>query len=177
MTPTPPKFLSGPELRRATSEAFGGRLFTHRRVTEGRPSRPAEYVPAKDDDNNSMSPPTEAGAVANTPFTCPKCAAKATLHQVAKYCLRCGTPTVAPAESVRADAGTVHESGKPAEKRVAASNLSELRRAVGTRFFAQPMQQSPLPAHLIRKDMEDLAMRSARNDQAERLAYAKLAAK
>jgi hypothetical protein len=39
------------------------------------------------------------------------------------------------------------------------------------------MQQSPLPAHLIRKDMEDLAMRSARNDQAERLAYAKLAAK
>ena len=170
-TTTHPNHLSGPELRRQSAEAFAP-LFSHRRhVTEA--SRPAEYVAATSD--NRTSPPTESGAIASKPFACPKCGTKATLHTPAKFCLRCGTPTAAPAESVRDDdPRRVHEDAKPATNRVPASTLAELRRAVGDRFPFTP-KPSPLTAASLRADMETLASLPMRQRAAEKSALDRLA--
>jgi|GEM_PF-6257827 len=174
MKPTTMNHPSGPELRRQSAAAFGPLFSKPRRVTEGR-SLHADFVPAATDDA-SIAPPTESGAVASTPFKCSKCGTTATLHAPAKFCLRCGTPTVPVESAATGDRREVHESAKPTEKRVEASNLLALRQAIGAKYAGQ-MQPSPLTAASIRADMERLAGRKSQTDRAEREALDALAAK
>src|SRR5674476_248918 len=108
-TPTTLAEASGRDLRRATEEAVGGSLFSHRRrVTEGQPLA-ADFVPAVPDDDNDMSPPLKDGTTAKTPFKCLTCSATAILHRTPRYCLKCGEP-VRPVESVATDPRRVNES-------------------------------------------------------------------
>lgn len=173
MKPTTMTHPSGPELRRATAEAFGGRLFTHRTVREGISSLQADFVPTTPDNDNDMSPAAKGGTVA---FKCTHCAAESTLAKAPKFCLKCGKPVV-PVESASADdPRRVNESSGVVKKRVEASNLLQLRQAIGAKYPFTP-KPSPLPASGIRADMEALAGRKLQTDRAERAALDALAKK
>ena len=120
-------------LKDATTMAWSGPQ-PQRRTTE-----PAAYL-------------TRAGSV---PFSCTNCAAKATLRNKARFCLKCGKP-VPPVESAaNDDPRRVNESDDTAAK-LEGLSLLELRRAVGASVPDRP-KPGPIPASSIRADVEFLA--------------------
>ena len=174
MKPTTTNHPSGQELRRQAGEAFGPLFSKPRRVTEGS-SLPADFVPVGIDDKN-VAPPLKNGQVAKVPYACSNAACMATGlgHKVANYCPKCRTP-LRPAESAVTanDPRRVHESADDdtTAKRLENLNLLELRGLVGARYATTPAP-GPLSAQSLRRDMEQLASRKARQDAGERAALA-----
>jgi hypothetical protein len=169
---------SGQQLRRQSAQAFAG-LFTKQHiVTEGRSSLAADFVPTAPDDDNDMSPPAKDGATASIPFVCEWCTTRATLHKKPRFCLKCGKPALPVESTATGDPSRrVVEADGVVKKRVEASNLLELRRAVGNSIPDRPVRPAPLTAKSLRGDMERLAGRAAQLDALERAAIDALAKK